>query len=248
MPADRLAEVLAKHPKAVLLSRAEYETLLHDAQREKPTVTPLPREAVISQATYTGEIRDQVAAISGTLTVTALAGEWVQVPLPVGNVSLGAIEVNGESALASGKTAKGADAAGPPMLLLHGRGEHTVKLTFSTPIARKEGGSSLSVKLPAAGASRFELLLPPHSAVTSEQPFSLTEEAAGTRLMASVSARTEALALQWRPAAGALAALPPAVESRTDFHHRCSRHFRRVRAEAHGEHRRAPRHGGNPPA
>ncbi|MES2571813.1 MAG: hypothetical protein V4710_17390, partial [Verrucomicrobiota bacterium] len=53
VPSDQLKEVLAKNPKAILLSREQYETLTRDAGRVMKQLEEPPRKCTLGSARYT---------------------------------------------------------------------------------------------------------------------------------------------------------------------------------------------------
>ncbi|MEI8340257.1 MAG: hypothetical protein WCH43_01820, partial [Verrucomicrobiota bacterium] len=81
VPTRDLETVLAGHPRAVLLSREQYETLLRDA---KKTLTPAPeppQRAVLASARYTATPTGDVIDGQAEFTVNVLSDEWAEVPL-----------------------------------------------------------------------------------------------------------------------------------------------------------------------
>src|SRR5437762_1294596 len=72
VPADQLDLVLKKNPKAVLLSREEYEMLLRDAKRGTNPAPEPPRPAAFTAARYDAQIDGKVVQVLAQLTVNVL--------------------------------------------------------------------------------------------------------------------------------------------------------------------------------
>ena len=86
VPMDKLGHVL--DPKAVLLTREQYETLLRDAEREKGPKPEAPASAVISSATYHAVPWEKTAVIRAELIVNVLRDGWCEVPLDLDRKSV----------------------------------------------------------------------------------------------------------------------------------------------------------------
>src|SRR5476649_1842774 len=63
VPIRDLETVLASHPRAVLLSREQYETLLRDAKKILAPAPEPPQRAVLAAARYTAELNGDVADV-----------------------------------------------------------------------------------------------------------------------------------------------------------------------------------------
>lgn len=214
VPTDKLAEVLKQHPRAVLLSRAEYESLVRDgAQPLSCTPEGFPG-AVISSAEYEGKVSGETLEVTGKLTVQVLSDDWVKVPLRFEHVALGAVEVSGKGGL----TLTGPKEKLERTLLLRGRGERTVTVQFSTAIEWGGAGPrKVKIILPRGGGTAFHAKLPGQVKVEGNQP-SRTEAAGDhTRLSAALPPKAGSLEFSWQPAGNALTPLPPIVENDTTF-------------------------------
>ncbi len=221
VPADQLAQLLTKYPRAVLLSRAEYEALLRDAGPLAPHAAAPPREAALVSALYSSHLEGAVLSVQAELTSSVLTEEWAQLPLHLGSLSLGEALVDRESAITTAPAAaqKGKEDAvpRPSMLLLHGRGPHKITLRFTTPIRTDGASHSVSLQLPTAAASAFAVDLPPHSMAESDQPVRVETLPAGTRATVAMPQGESSVTLRWRSAGEGVVALPPAVENATAF-------------------------------
>ncbi len=200
VPTDQLSTVLGINPNAVLLSREQYETLLREAQTEKPEVPPAPREAVLASANYAGKIDEDVLSVSGVLSVQVLTDEWTKLPLTFGKAKFGSVRIGGPAALSP------PDKEGDSVLLLRGKGERQIIVEFSVPILHGEDGTETSLQLPRAGATRFEVDLPAQTEAKSDQPVRLEKLADRTHITATLGT-SNALMLTWNPLASALGAM-----------------------------------------
>jgi hypothetical protein len=218
VPANRLKEILAKYPNAVVLSREQYETLVNDASEEKKPEKTAPRRAALTEARYEGRIAGKVVQVTAVLTVQVLEKEWAEVPLGFAGATVGTVNVDGEAALipetpgfGARASTKANPATAPMALLLRGRGERKVTVEFTVPIAMEAGLNRLRLALPAAAASTFVLDLPANQRVESPQPISIIKVAAATKVTAALAPANPALELSWRGAGDAAQALEPLV-------------------------------------
>ena len=221
MPANRLKDILAKYPNAVVLSREQYETLVRDAALDKRPAPAAPRRAALTEAKYQARLAGKVVQVTGTLTVRVLADDWAQVPLDFGGASIGEVSVDGEAALmpervpqavhVEGKAAPAAVQAAPMALLLRGRGERKITVEFTLPVSLETGLSRVRIKLPSAAASSFVFDLPPNQRVESPQAISIKKTPERTSVTAALSPANPLLELSWRGAGDAAQTLEPLV-------------------------------------
>ncbi len=221
VPANRLKDILVKHPNAVVLSREQYETLVRDAALDKNPAPAAPRRAALTEAKYQARLVGKVVQITAALTVKVLADDWAQVPLDFGGASIGSVSVDGEAALmperippavrTAGKGAPAANAAAPTALLLRGRGERRITVEFTLPVSLETGLSRVRIKLPSAAASAFVFELPPNQRVESPQPISVKKTPDMTSVTAALSPSNAVLELSWRGAGDAAQTLSPLV-------------------------------------
>ncbi len=212
VPTDRLAEVLKQHPKAVLLSREEYDALLRDSE---PGVKPPPKPPIqeaFSGAAYTGKVTGKVFQVHAQFTIHVFSEGWAELPLPFGAASLGEITVDGDSAISAAAHATKDEAPAPdPRLLIRGVGEHVISIDLSAPIEMGASGSKIHLQLPPAASGLFLVELPAHSTVESPQPFKLESLADVTRVSAAIAASHPELSLAWHGGADPAHALAPHI-------------------------------------
>jgi hypothetical protein len=193
VPIRDLETVLASHPRAVLLSREQYETLLRDAKKILAPAPEPPQRAVLAAAHYIAELNGDVADVQAEFTVNVLSEKWAEVPLRMGALALGNISLDGDAAVAGS-----ADAA---RLLIRGRGEHKITATFMLPVRRDSGVNSLQLSLPRAAAGFFTINLPPGADVQSSLPVDVKKSAAATTATLATGRQNDLL-LTWRVTGG----------------------------------------------
>jgi len=199
VPADRLNDVLSKNPKAVLLSRDQYETLLRDAKADPKTQPEPPVPAVAVSAVYTGRIEGDALQVHGELQVDVLTDRWTELPFNYRADSLGAVTCDGETALRSPSDKTKADGKhfDGPRLLIHGRGTHRIGADFSFYLVRQPGRSMAKLLLPSAVAAVLNVELPANVTVSSNRPFRQTNGELATSVALSAAGGSSETVLRW---------------------------------------------------
>ncbi|NNE92831.1 MAG: hypothetical protein HKN23_14400 [Verrucomicrobiales bacterium] len=180
MPTDHLQSVLKKMPRAVMLTPEQYDALLRDAQRaipnpdaeEKPEP---PVKAVIREADYSGTITTggDVVTMVADYVVESFADDWAEIPLSLPRTRLAHIEVDEKSALRVVPPAKGKSPQ--PILVVQGKGRHTVRATFHLPVKRSPTGNSIVVASPGTASASLKMTLPDGAELDSALPFTTGE-------------------------------------------------------------------------
>ncbi len=242
VPADKVGAVLKDYPRAVLLSRAQYEELLKDAGPRDPKPPKPPLEAALVSANYIGRVEGKVLTVEGELVAEVLSGEWARVPLRLGTLALSEVKVDGEGALAlppepkpqanaqpaqqpkAQPQGKAAAPAEPPAeepktstLLLRGRGPHKIAVRFAAPIAVLDAWHTADLTLPIAGATSLVVNFPANTLAECKQPLRIEPIADGTRITVALPLDSGDVTLRWRSSGGGLVALPPSLHSNTGF-------------------------------
>jgi hypothetical protein len=215
VPMNKLGDVLTDE-KAVLLTREQYNTLLRDAGLEKPKPVPPPRDAAITTANYSAKLDGKTVVITGDLRVTVLADGWVALPLDFPGAALGEVKLDRDTALAPRELPappkKGA-AAGPEkpnVLMLRGKGPHTLNFTLTAPVHAAAGQSTVALVLPPTAAGAFVLSLPAGAKVKSAAlPVKAAAAEGETRATVALTPLLNTVALTWRAADTAPAAQLP---------------------------------------
>ncbi|HWB59301.1 MAG TPA: hypothetical protein VG733_07405, partial [Chthoniobacteraceae bacterium] len=193
VPSGDLKVILAKNPSAVLLSREQYETLLHDALKTTEPGKEPPVRATLSAAHYNGTLNGDVLDVQAEFTVDVLSDNWAEVPLRLGSLALGDVKFDGEAALKG----SGTEAA----LVIRGKGEHKITAEFMLPVRKDSGVSSVQLGLPAAGSGLFVFDVPLDTQVESSQPLTLKANANSITVSTPVSAGNESV-ISWHGTGG----------------------------------------------
>jgi len=82
----------------VYLPHDEFLRLWKEAHPEKPDDVPPAVRAIVSHAEYSGRLQDDVARFDGRVLIHHLNDEWMRIALPLGEVALEKIEINGQPA------------------------------------------------------------------------------------------------------------------------------------------------------
>lgn len=198
VPEKHLAEVLATHPKAVVLDRRQYEALIRDAgeARVRGKIPP-PVKAVIGSASFTGRLAGQAVVADAVLEIDCLADTadgWNEVALPLDAAALGTVKLDAAMALQT------ADKAGGSTLFVRGRGRHRLELQLFFPVQESPAGSSIVFQSPGAAAAAFILDLPERFSVRSALPVvSAPSPTAGSRQHTfSLPSQAGTFTLTWR--------------------------------------------------
>jgi prepilin-type N-terminal cleavage/methylation domain-containing protein/prepilin-type processing-associated H-X9-DG protein len=164
----------------VYLPHDEYLRLWRLAHPEKPIDRPSGVGTIVSHAEYSGQIQNDVARFDGRLLIHHLGEGWMRVSLPLGDVALEKIEINGQpatlagedlpdsrqrSSSAPGKPAPAAvenarPASGQPAIYLEKPGLHVVDVRFSVPVSRLGATGQMTVPLRPVSSGRLLFQLP----------------------------------------------------------------------------------------
>ncbi len=168
----------------VYLPHDEFLRLWKEAHPEEPDDVPPDVRAMVSHAEYSGTLEGDVARFDGRLLIHHLDDRWVRVALPLGDVALEKVEVDGRPATLAdpraadkpteeqaekppstkqgaqpGKEALSADVR-QPAVYLEEAGMHVVDLRFSVPVSRLGATGRTTVPLGEVPSGLLELRLP----------------------------------------------------------------------------------------
>ncbi len=172
VPSDQLDAVLKQYPKAVMLTPQQYEVLIRDAGKVRPTdaVDPgAPDQLIIESLVLRGKAEAGKARVSlqGELTVRASRQGWMMgsISWPL---SLRSLSAEGGSLLAMLGQETDRDGVVVRPLILYARGPGVMKLRFETEVAQvgsQSTGETL-VEIPdVLCAGRVELEVPQNAVV-----------------------------------------------------------------------------------
>ena len=176
IPYDRDDKPL--HNTQVYLPHDEFLRLWKQAHPDKPEDVSPDVRAIVSHAEYSGQIEGDVARFDGRLVIHHFQTEWAHLLLPLGEVALEKVEVNGKPATLAGaapagkgrkpdvqkksqssQTPSGA-AGGQPAIYLAEPGLHIVDVRFSVPVSRLGATGRLTVPLSPVSSGRLVFRLP----------------------------------------------------------------------------------------
>ncbi|MBM4088106.1 MAG: DUF1559 domain-containing protein, partial [Planctomycetes bacterium] len=135
----------------VFLPHDEFLRLWKQAHPEEvpPRMPDVP--AVVSHAEYLGRLEHDTARFQGRLVIHQFHDRWVTLALPLGDVAIESVAINGQPAALTGD---------PPALCLGNTGLHLLDIQFSVPVSRLGGTGRFTVPLRAVPAGRLLFQLP----------------------------------------------------------------------------------------
>ena len=139
----------------VYLPHEEFLRLWKLAHPARPKDAPAGVSAIVSFAEYTGRLHDDTARFDGRLLVHYLADDWKPVALPLGDVALETVAINGQPA-----TLAKADETGQPAVFFKAAGPYVVDVRFSVPVSRLGATGRMSIPLRPVPAGRLVFQLP----------------------------------------------------------------------------------------
>ncbi len=160
IPYDAAGDPLAA--ERIFLPYEKFVELWNQAYPDKRIIAPAPVEAMIAEALYAAEVdaaagpESAVIQVTGRVVAYSFRDRQVRLELPLGNVALDAVAVDGKSAAVQPNvTEQGTSYE----ILLQRPGLHVIDLKFRIPFERTgpAGRFSLPFKPVAAGALRFKL-------------------------------------------------------------------------------------------
>ncbi len=119
---------------------------------EEPTLPDVP--VLVSHAEYSGRLRDDIAYFDGRLLIHHPGNGWVRAVVPLGDVALESLEINGRSASLDNDEH-------PPAILLGQPGPHVVDVRFSVPVSRLGATGRMVLPLRSVPSGRLLFELPP---------------------------------------------------------------------------------------
>ncbi|MHB8970989.1 MAG: hypothetical protein ACYC3X_11240 [Pirellulaceae bacterium] len=159
VPFDALSGILGGENERVFMTREEFRALEAEARKQPPSKAPQP--VVLLSASYEGTIRESMAVLRGQLELEVLDPGLHSVPLSLEGVAL-------RTALLDGATAPiSRNAQGQVVLFVREAGRHRLDLEFQAPVVIAAAQQSLQLRLPVAGSSRLQVIVPGNVEVKS---------------------------------------------------------------------------------
>ena len=162
----------------VYLPHDEFLRLWKKAHPGKPKDVAPDIGSIVSHAEYSGQIEGNVARFDGRLVIHHFRAEWVHLELPLGEVALEKVEIDGKPATLAGDNPaddgqepavkkkrqtpqpSARAASQPPVIYLEGPGLHVVDVRFSVPVSRLGATGRLSVPLRPVSSGGLVFRLP----------------------------------------------------------------------------------------
>lgn len=121
--------------------------------------SPAKKSHTMSRALYEGSLESHAINWNAEFDVQVFAGESVSVRLMPSSVTLSDVRVDDKAATVM-------DEGGYFAVLLQGRGNHRVKVSFLVPVVQQQGPPQATLLIPRVPVSRFTLKLPGRKEVT----------------------------------------------------------------------------------
>ena len=154
VPYEDLAHLIDPADKAVLMDRAEFETLLAAAEANARAAETIELGQV-RRGEYLAEVSADTVTLTGNLQIVSLGKGPVAVPLGFAQIGLTRVVLDGEPA------PLGYDDKGRLTLIVMDKGSHRLEIEGTTKLTElSSGGMQFSISLPAAVAGNMKLGAP----------------------------------------------------------------------------------------
>ena len=151
VPYSALQAVLEKSPHAVLMDRKAFAKLLGQA-KANVDAQPGIELAQVVRADYTAEADTEKVKLTGKIEIESMTQRAVAVPLAFGQIGITKITLDKSPA------PLGFDKTGRLVVIVIGKGKHTMKLTATFGLKElSDGGQQFTVTLPEATAGTMKL-------------------------------------------------------------------------------------------
>ena len=152
VPFEDLNVILGSNVQRVFMTRVEYQALVEKAS-QTPGQRP-PQHAVLVSSNHKIEVEEGRARISSILQLEVLEDGLQSLPLALSGVALQAAELDGQPASLARDPAQGV------LLLVDGKGRHTLKLELVTPIYTEAAQQTLQGMLPVPASTAMQIHVP----------------------------------------------------------------------------------------
>lgn len=152
VPFEDLNVILGSNVQRVFMTRTEYQELL-DKASQTPGQRP-PQNVVLVSSSHKIEVQEGRARISSVLQLEVLEDGLQSLPLALSGVALQAAQLDGQPASLARDPAQGV------MLLVDGKGMHTLKLELVTPMNTEAAQQTLQGVLPIPASTAMQILVP----------------------------------------------------------------------------------------
>jgi len=194
VPYKELSKVFEKEGRGVFISYKEFRKIWEKATAQKIAKPLPPVPAVVTKAAYNLTVEKDVAQGKGVLSIEVLTDEWISVPLNLKKLALREAKLDdGRALLVSTEKSY--------TLVLRGKGEHKLDISFAVPVDRSEGGGKMEFGCPSAPVSELTVEIPETDLDIDVQPklvASVKPEEGKTTVLAFVGS-TGSVAVSWKP-------------------------------------------------
>ncbi|MFP6650287.1 MAG: hypothetical protein VB817_12530, partial [Pirellulaceae bacterium] len=151
VPFEALNVILASNVQRVFMTRAEYQALLEKAS-QKPGQRP-PQNAALISGSHKIEVEEGRARISSVLQLEVLEEGLQSLPLALTGVALQTATLDDQPASLARDQNQGV------LLLVEGKGKHTLKLELVTPMYTEAAQQTLQGVLPVPSSTAMQILV-----------------------------------------------------------------------------------------
>lgn len=191
----------------VVLSRAEFTSLVESMKPPADTSGAPPVDYLITRSVYAGRLGRNGTRFTATFRIHVLRrNAWLKIPLLYQSAALEDVKTDGASGLVVTE-------GGTHQVLIGRPGEHTVEAVFTVPAAADQGPQRLDLAILPAPVRLLRLELPMRNIdvdVPRAQTFSVEPAGAGT-VVAAVIPPGASIQVAWRKKVQAAEKLPPKV-------------------------------------
>lgn len=194
VPYKELSRVFEKEGRGVFIPYEQFRRIWEKATREKVKKPLPPVPAVVTKAAYKLVVGNDVARGTGLLTVEVLTDDWVSLPLNLSRLALQEVKLDGGRALLFATQSS-------YTLVVRGKGEHSLEISFAAPLEKSAGGGTFKFGCPAAPVSQLQVEIPQTDIDVDVQPklvATVKSHEKGTTVLAFLG-NTAEVALTWKP-------------------------------------------------
>jgi len=189
----------------VVLTRAEFKKLVDQMKPPtRPTIAPPPFDYLITKVIYSGKMRKNNTAFTGTFTVHVLKKDvYLKIPLLHSSVALEDVQ------------ALVVSEGGYHKIVLSKPGEYVVRAAFSLKSAVDQGPHKVDLAIQQTPITLFRLEMPLKN-IDVEIPQAqqvLTSEKGGTTFVSATITPGNAISVRWREKVSVAKKIPPKLYS-----------------------------------
>lgn len=161
VPADQLDAVFERDSRGVMMKRGDFLELLRTARANAARLN-VPVPIALEQATVRVSPSEQQAVVQMEIAIRQYVPGWQVVALRLGHLNLEQAEINGRPALIG----RDPEQIGTVFVGHEDRGESTLMLTLSTPLASMGSDRSAAFELPDVPVIRMNVTCPSERRLT----------------------------------------------------------------------------------